>query len=164
MLHHKACDFFNACSDNNDAIAAYAVYRTQDTMLIAEYGQTLDVWPGTANPYISQFSAEKNTTFTVGGRQAFDVGLTNKMDFSIEFSRFKAGASSSPWEKQDQYVLGASYYPTPSINLFAKAIRVEGWVPLNFLSGGDPGSVLGTSWSSQSSTTNVFTIGVQAGF
>ena len=124
----------------------------------------MKVWPGTFNPYIPEFAAAKNKTFTVGARQSADVGLANNVDFSIEFSRFKAGPFGSPWEKQDQLVFGASYFVAPNLNLFAEAIRVEGWVPLNFLSGGNPGSVVGTSWSSQTSTTNVLTLGIQAAF
>lgn len=155
---------FNACEDNNDSIAVYSTYKKDGVMLLAEYAETLKVWPGTFNPYIPEFAAAKNKTFTVGARQSADVGLANDVDFSIEFSRFKAGPAGSPWEKQDQLVLGASYYVAPNLNLFAEAIRVEGWVPLNFLSGGNPGSVVGTSWSSQTSTTNVLTLGIQAGF
>ena len=155
---------FNACEDNNDSIAVYSTYKNDGLMLLAEYAETLKVWPGTFNPYIPEFAAAKNKTFTVGARQSADVGFANDVDFSLEFSRFKAGPSGSPWEKQDQLVLGASYYVTPNLNLFAEAIRVEGWVPLNFLSGGNPGSEVGTSWSSQTSTTNVFTLGIQAAF
>ncbi|MDA8693860.1 hypothetical protein N9L91_01490 [Pseudomonadales bacterium] len=155
---------FNACEDNNDSIAVYSTYSNDGLMLLAEYAETLKVWPGTFNPYIPEFAAAKNKTFTVGARQSADVGLANNVDFSIEFSRFNAGPSGSPWEKQDQLVLGASYYVAPNVNLFAEAVRVEGWVPLNFLSGGNPGSVVGASWSSQTSTTNVFTLGIQAAF
>lgn len=155
---------FNSCNGNVDAVAAYGVYTTRKLLLMAEYATTLDVWPGTANPYIPQFSAEKNKTFTLGGRYSSDVGLPEPIDFSFEFSRFNAGASGSPWEKQDQLVLGSSYYLSPGVNLFAELIHVEGWVPLNFLSGGNPGSVIGTSWSSQTSKNIIFTLGIQAGF
>ena len=155
---------FNACADNNDAVSVYSTYTTDGLKLLVEYAETLKVWPGTFNPYIPEFAAAKNKTFTVGVRQSANVGLANNVDFSVEFSRFNAGPSGSPWEKQDQLVLGASYYVAPNVNLFAEAIRIEGWVPLNFLSGGNPGSVVGTSWSSQTSTTNVFTLGIQAAF
>lgn len=155
---------FNPCKENNDAVAAYSKLTNHNFMLLAEYAQTLGEWPGTFNPYIPQFQAAKNTTFTLGGRYAMDFGLTNNVDISLEFSRFKAGPSGSPWEKQDQWVLGASYFVSPSINLFVEAIRAEGWVPLNFLSGGNPGSEVGTSWSSQSSYTNILALGIQAGF
>jgi hypothetical protein len=155
---------FNSCEDNNPAAALYSRYENDKVLIIAEFAKTLDEWPGTHNPYIPQFAAQENTTFTLGGRYSGDVGLTEKMDFSVEFSRFEAGASGSDWEKQDQLVFGSSYYVMPSVNLFAEAIFVDGWVPLNFLSGGNPGSEVGTSWSSQSSTTEVLTLGIQAGF
>jgi len=155
---------FNPCEDNNDSVSVYSTYTADGLKLLVEYAETLKVWPGTFNPYIPEFAAAKNKTFTVGARQSADVGLANDVDFSIEFSRFNAGPFGSPWEKQDQLVFGASYFVAPNLNLFAEAIRVEGWVPLNFLSGGNPGSVVGTSWSSQTSTTNVLTLGIQAAF
>jgi hypothetical protein len=155
---------FNSCADNNPGAAVYSRYENNKLLVIAEYAKTLDQWAGTFNPYIPQFKAEENTTFTLGARYSASVGLEQDMDFSAEFSRFEAGASGSPWEKQDQLVLGASYFLTPSVNLFAEAIAVDGWVPLNFLSGGNPGSKVGTSWSSQSSKTKVLTFGIQAGF
>ena len=39
-------------------------------------------------------------------------------------------------EKQDQLVLGAAWFALPSVKLFAEYIRVDGFAPLNFLSGG----------------------------
>ena len=155
---------FNACEDNNDSVSVYSKYNNNGLMLLGEYAETLKVWPGTFNPYIPQFAAHKSKALTLGARQSVDVGLANKTDFSFEFSRFNAGPSGSPWEKQDQWVLGASYYVKPNVNLLAEAIRVEGWVPLNFLSGGNPGSAVGTSWSSQESTTNIFSFGIQTAF
>lgn len=155
---------FEPCDDNNDAAALYTQYAKGQWFLAAEYAQTLDDWPGTFNPYIPEFAAEENITFTVGARYSADVGLHSPLDLSFEFSRFEAGDSGSPWEKQDQYVLGLSYFPEDSVNLFAELIRADGWVPLNFLSGGNPGSEVGTSWSSQSSHTNILNIGIQAAF
>ncbi|MGJ8690376.1 MAG: hypothetical protein ACSHXZ_12755 [Gammaproteobacteria bacterium] len=154
---------FNPCLDNNDAAAVYALYENGNTKLLAEYGQTLKEWPGTFNPYMPQFGAAKNKTLTVGGKHSKDLGLSNPVDFSLEFSRYKAGPSGSNWEKQDQLVLGASYFLNPSVNLFSEAILVEGWVPLNFLSGGNPGSLVGTSWSSQSSKNQILAVGIRAG-
>ena len=110
-----------------------------------------------------QFEAAKNKTFTVGGKYAADFGLTNTVDLSVEFSRYKAGPSGSPWEKQDQLVFGSSYFLAPNVNLFSEAILVKGWVPLNFLSGGNPGSLVGTSWSSQSSKNQIIAVGIKAG-
>jgi len=154
---------FNPCKENNDAAAVYVVYKDAKKMLVAEFAETLNVWPGTHNPYIPQFEAVKNKTFTLGGRYSADVGLSKPVDFSTEFSRYRAGASSSPWEKQDQLVFGTSYFLTPSVDIFAETIFVKGWVPLNFLSGGNPGSLVGSSWSSQSSKNQILVIGIQAG-
>jgi hypothetical protein len=155
---------FNSCDDNNPGVAVYSRYENNKLLLIAEFAKTLDQWAGTFNPHIPQFEAEENTTFTLGARYSASVGLEQDIAFSGEVSRFEAGASGSPWEKQDQVVLGASYFVTPSVNLFAEAVVVDGWVPLNFLSGGNPGSNVGSSWASQSSKTEVLTFGIQAAF
>ncbi|MDG2176889.1 MAG: hypothetical protein P8M72_12265 [Gammaproteobacteria bacterium] len=155
---------FNDCTDNVEAMVAYGVLKYDAGQVFLEYASTLDVWPGTANPYIQEYEASKNKTFTVGGRYALGLGLSKHFDLSLEFSRFNAGAPGSDWEKQDQVVLGASYFLTPAVNLFSEAIHVEGWVPLNFLSGGNPSSLVGTSWSSQSSRNNILNFGLQAGF
>ena len=155
---------FNACTDNNPAVSAYSRYQEGKLLLIAEYAKTLDPWPGTANPYIAEFAVQENTTFTAGGRYSAAVGLKQPLELSLEFSRFEAGDSGSDWDKQDQLVFGASYFINPGLNLFAELIKVDGWVPLNFLSGGNPGSEVGSSWSSQTSETKILTVGVQAGF
>lgn len=155
---------FASCKSNNDAIAGYVRYEGAKTLIIAEYAKTLDVWPGTLNPYLPQFIATDSEAFTIGGRYSMDLGLATPVDFSAEFSRFSAGPSGAPWEKQDQLVFGLSHYLSPNINLFSEIILVDGWVPLNFLSGGNPGSLVGTSWSSQTSETKIFMLGIQAAF
>jgi hypothetical protein len=162
-LSPQGVQHFGSCKDNNDAVALYAVYKDARKMLTAEFAQTLDVWPGTQNPYSPQFEAAKNKTFTLGGRYSAELGLPKLVDLSVEFSRFRAGASGSSWEKQDQLVLGGSYFLTPSVDIFAESIFVKGWVPLNFLSGGNPGSLVGSSWSSQSSKNQILAIGIKAG-
>jgi hypothetical protein len=166
---------FNPCTDNNDAVAVYAEYVHKKLTLIAEAAQTLEVWPGSANPNFpayADFVPEKNLTFTLGGKYATDFGLEQPVSLSAEFSRFEAGAKGSPWEKQDQYVLGASYFPVDSVKFFAEYVHVAGWVPLNFLSGGNRDAVnafpnvpaLHESWSDQDTTTDVVVIGVQGAF
>lgn len=155
---------FNSCEDNNDGASVYAQLSSDKLLLIAEYTETLGEWPGTFNPYIPEFQANENSALTVGARYDVSAGLRSDVELSAEFSRFEAGASGSSWEKQDQLVLGVSYFVKSNVNLFAEAIRVDGWVPLNFLSGGNPGSLVGTSWSSQSSFTNIMTVGLQTAF
>jgi hypothetical protein len=155
---------FGACADDNPAIAAYLKHTRGKLDVIAEYAQTLDEWPGTHNPAIPEFAAQKNTTFTFGASYGFDFGLKNDVELSAEFSRFIAGDDGSPWEKQDQLVLGASYFLNTNVKLFAEYIHVDGWVPLNFLSGGNPGGAVGESWSDQDATTDAIVLGVTAGF
>jgi len=166
---------FNACKDNNDSVAVYAEYVNKKLTLIAEAAQTLKVWPGSANPNFpayANFAPQKNLTFTFGGKYAADFGLEKPVSLSAEFSRFESGAKGSPWEKQDQYVLGASYFPVDSIKLFTEYVHVAGWVPLNFLSGGNRDSAnafpnvsaLHESWSDQDAKTDLIVMGVQAAF
>lgn len=80
----------------------------------------------------------------------------------------EAGAEGSPWGKQDQFVLGAAYMITPSIKVFTEAVRAKGWVPLNFLSGGNPGpdgfAINNESWSDQGATTDAIVFGLTAAF
>lgn len=155
---------FANCPDNVDAIGVYARFQSSRLQLIAEIAQTLDDWPGTANPYIPEFEAEGNTTFTLGARYDVDFGLAKPIALSAEFSRFEAGAKGSSWEKQDQAVIGASYFFSPNVNIFAEAIHVDGWVPFNFVGGGNPGGLVAESWSSQTSNTDVITFGLQTAF
>lgn len=166
---------FNPCKDNNDAVAVYAEYVNNKVTLIAEAAQTLEVWPGSANPNFpayANFAPQKNLTFTLGGKYAADFGFEQPVSLSAEFSRFESGAKGSPWEKQDQYVLGASYFPVDSVKLFTEYVHAAGWVPLNFLSGGNRDAAnafpnvpaLHESWSDQDTKTDLIVIGVQAAF
>lgn len=166
---------FRGCKDNVDAVAAYAEYVNNNLTIIAEVAKTLEVWPGTANPNFpayAEFEAEKNLTFTFGGKYAANLGLENTVDLSAEFSRFQAGANGSPWEKQDQFVVGASYFPVDNVKLFSEYIHVRGWVPLNFLSGGNRDAnnlmpnvpALHESWSEQDAESDILVIGIQAAF
>ena len=162
---------FGDCDEDNPAIAAYLKYINDKLNVIVEYAQTLDEWPGThnpVNPNFSDFSAQKNTTFTLGASYGFDFGLKNDVELSAEFSRFIAGDDGSPWEKQDQLVFGASYFLDNNVKFFAEYIHVDGWVPLNFLSGGNPDSdgfaQNNQSWSDQDSTTDAIVLGVTAAF
>ena len=47
-----------------------------------------------------------------------------------------AGPDGAPWEKQDQLVVDTAWFVRPSVKLFAEYVRVHGFAPLNFLSGG----------------------------
>jgi len=155
---------FNPCDDNNPGWAVYASADLGRWDLLAEYASTTDDWAGTASPapQFSAFEAVAPEAFTVGGRYWFDYRNTEDLALSFEFSRFISGDDGAPWEQQDQWVLGGSYFVSPSVNLFGELIHTRGWVPLNFLSGGNlPG---GASWSERDAETNVLAVGVQASF
>ena len=166
---------FRPCEDNVDAASVYSRYENGRLTLLSEFAETLKVWPGTANPNFpayAGFEAVKNFTWTVGGSYAYDFGLAKDVDLSIEFSEYIAGDTGAPWEKQDQLVLGASYMPNDSVKYFAEVVEANGWVPLNFLSGGhmDPNNeqpnvpFLHESWSEADAKTSVIVFGVQAAF
>ena len=157
---------FNVCADNNPAYAVYSRFSMGDLTLLGEFASTTDVWPGShvTNPLnpLSVYEATETLSFTAGGVYSMDIGAPSDLDVSFEFSRFRAGADGAPWERQDQYVAGLGYFIAPNVNLFGELIHTDGWVPLNFLSGGNlPG---GATWSERDATTDVLTFGVQAAF
>ena len=87
----------------------------------------------------------------------------------MEFSRFVAGPDGAPWEQQDQIVLGAAWFVRPSAKLFAEYIRIDGFSPLNFISGGsvrdDMGEVIpDQTVSDASAQSDVFMVGVNVAF
>ena len=179
---------FNKCPSNVPAVAAYARVRLGGFTLLGNYAQTTKVWQGTEVPAIdprigsvvtppqqiwtispnplSIYKAVKPKAFTVGGRYEFgrriDSPQARANAVSLEFSRFIAGANDSPWEGQSQTVLGLSHFLSPSINLFGELIYVDGFVPLNFLSGGNFAN--GSSWSDQGVDNELAVIGIQAAF
>jgi hypothetical protein len=155
---------FNPC---DDAVGGYALYATADFgafEVLGEFAETTDDWPGTASPapQFAAFEAVAPRAWTLGGRYWMDVRRAEDLAISFEFSRFVSGEDGAPWERQNQWVLGGSYFVTDSVNLFGEIIHTQGWVPLNFLSGGNlPG---GASWSEFDAETNVINLGVQAAF
>ena len=72
-------------------------------------------------------------------------------------------------EKQDQFVVGTAWFVRPSVKLFAEYIRVHGFAPLNFMSGGsirdEDGNVIpDRTISDASARADVFLVGVNAAF
>ena len=159
---------FMPCRDNNPAFDLYSRLDSGALTLIGEFAQTLDVWPGTFNPALPQFPASDVTSFGIGARYRLDSD-DSPLDLSTEFSRFVAGPGGAPWEQQDQLVLGAAWFALPSVKLFAEYIRVDGFVPLNFISGGsirdENGDVVpDRTISDASARSDVFLVGVNAAF
>lgn len=161
---------FNPCDDPNGAWAAYGKADLADITLLGEIARTTGIWEGTAVPDptnpLSEFEAVKVTSFTLGGRYGFggnqDDQARREFALSAEFSRFIAGDDGSPWEAQSQLVAGVSWFPVSNVNVFGEFIRADGFVPLNFLSGGNlPG---GATWSRQDVLTNVILLGIEGAF
>lgn len=159
---------FMPCRHNNPAVDVYGRLTTGDLTLKGELARTIDPWPGTFNPAIPEFPASEVTSFDVGVkyRLRLDYG---PVDISAELSRLKAGPDKAPWEKQDQLVLGAAWFALPNVKLFAEYIRVDGFAPLNFISGGsirdeDGNLVPDRTISDASARSDVLLVGVNAAF
>ena len=159
---------FLPCRDNNPAFDFYGMLVSGDFTFHSEFARTADEWPGTFNPAMAEFAASRVTSFGLGAKYRFGSGR-RPLDFSAEFSRFEAGPDGAPWERQEQVVLGAAWFARPSAKLFAEYIRVNGYAPLNFISGGsirdDRGEILlDRTHSDRSARSDVFLIGVNLGF
>ena len=159
---------FMPCRVNNPAFDVYGRLVHGALMFVGEFARTIDVWPGTFNPGMPEFAASEVTAFSVGARYRLDIDH-GPVDLSAEFSRFEAGPGGAPWEKQDQFVVGAAWFVRPSVKLFAEYVRVEGFAPLNFISGGsirdEDGNVLPDRTISDAGTrSDVFLAGVNVAF
>ncbi|MCB0624935.1 MAG: hypothetical protein KDC43_13730 [Saprospiraceae bacterium] len=136
---------FSPCEDTNPATAFYGDLTVVDRVeLKGSFATTMEVWPGTHNPNapLDEFDASKVTSLDIGGK--FTINPNGKIIYALsgEFSNFIAGAAGSPWERQNQIVVGLSGLVNHSSRLFLEFFRAGGYVPLNFLSGGnfeDPG-------------------------
>ncbi|MFZ1743864.1 MAG: hypothetical protein WAT93_13485 [Pontixanthobacter sp.] len=161
---------FNPCVDNNPAYSAYGKINYGPLTVLGEFAQTTKVWPGSAVPDqsnpLSQFAAQKTQAFTVGARLGFGKSEENTqgapLALSAEFSKFRAGADGAPWERQNQVVLGLSWFAAQNINLFSELTHVDGYAPLNFVSGGNFPD--GSTWSDRDAATNVALVGAQVAF
>ncbi|WP_328598372.1 hypothetical protein [Pontixanthobacter gangjinensis] len=161
---------FTPCQDNNPEWAAYGKVNYGDLTLIGEYASTTKPLPGSAVPIpnnpLSAFPAVKTEAFTAGGRYAFGPKSSSQQgrQFAVsgEFSKFIAGADGAPWERQNQAVFGLSWFASANINLFSEFVHVDGFVPLNFLSGGNFPD--GSTWSDRDANTNVALVGAQVAF
>ena len=126
-----------------------------------EFAKTQDVWQGTFNPTMPQFAAAKVTSLDLGVSYAATFA-GRPLNYSFELSQFDAGPSDAPWERQDQWVLGAAYYPVDSAKLFTEVIRTRGYAPLNFISGGNLGD--GVSWSVNDASSTILMLGTNIAF
>ena len=159
---------FGPCKNNNPAFDIYGRLVAGDLTLKGEFARTADAWPGTFNPGIPEFEASRVTSFDMGAKYRYDT-VAGPVDLSAEFSRFVAGPDGAPWEHQDQIVLGAALHSRPNAKLFAEYIRIDGYAPLNFISGGsvtdEDGKVIPDATQSDTSAhSDVILIGVNLAF
>ncbi len=145
---------FGACQTANPAYDLYAQMKSERWTLQAEYARTANPWPGTFNPALPQFAASKVTSWGLGGRYRAQIG-TQEVFLSAEASRLVSGPGGAPWQKQDQIVLGAAGYLSPSVKLFGELVRVNGFVPLQGV---------GTVNVDSGVRSNVFLMGVNAAY
>ncbi len=139
---------FHPGRENNPATAIYTTIRWGDLELKGVYTKTLKVWPGTHNPNppLDQYKASKVSSLSIGAMYTFMKKTDWDYSLSTEFSNFVAGPKGSPWERQNQYVLGFCGQYRHASKLFVELFHTQGYSPLNFVSGGnlpDPGK----TWS-----------------
>ena len=124
----------------NGAFTVYAqAIIDQQFIIKGSFAKTEHVWPGTANPTppMNEFEASKVSSLDIGA--SYTVNPYGNIIWSVsgEFSNFRAGSGGSPWERQNQTVLGIAGLVNGSSRLFLEVFRTKGYAPLNFISGGN---------------------------
>lgn len=139
---------------NNGAYAAYAKLEVANRV-------TVKPWPGTFNPNspLDIYTASKTNSIDVGAKFDFNPEDATIFSLSAEWSKFKAGAKGSPWERQNQLVLGLNALVNRYTRLFVEYFNTAGFVPLNFLSGGNLAP--GKTWSEYGASSNGIVVGAQ---
>ncbi len=140
---------FNPGKENNPATAVYSTIQLGTFVFKGAYTTTLKVWPGTHNPNkpLDIYPASKVSSLSFGAKTDVMNRGNWKSSISFEFSNFVAGAKGSPWERQNQYVLGWSSQYKAGCRLFAELFHTQGYEPLNFVSGGHNPQNPGETWS-----------------
>ena len=165
--HAFPVEHFNPCDETNPAYTVYGQYFIKDKLRIqGSYTQTVNVGPGTHNPIppLDVFAASKVSALDIGAKYDFKMTKTENIVYSVsgEFSNFLAGAPGSNWEFQNQYVLGFAGLVNKSSRIFLEVFRTEGFVPLNFVSGGNMGP--GQTISDRSAKSHGIVIGAMVTF
>ncbi len=131
---------FQPCEAANPASTFYGSLNTVGGFTImGAYASTANDWPGSFNPNppLDVWEATKVTSLVAGASYKISDNGMYAFTLSGEFSNFVAGPDGSPWDRQNQYVLGGSLMIHKSSKLFIELFRTEGYAPLNFLSGGN---------------------------
>ena len=149
---------FLPCEESNPAFSFYGNIMIANRLYLkGGFAKTFEVWPGTFNPVppLDQFAAAKVSSLDFGG--VYQINPNGKIVYSLsgEFSNFKAGAEGSPWQGQNQLIVGLNAQVEGTSRFFLELFRTEGFVPLNFLSGGNFENPAETHSSNTSRTMGV---------
>lgn len=131
---------FTAATSVNPAYTFYGKFSYLNKLVVeGSYAITSKVWPGTHNPNppLDIYEASKVSSLDAGIKYVFNDKGKIPIAVSGEFSNFIAGPDGAPWERQNQLVFGVSGLLRKSSRLFLEFIMTEGYVPLNFISGGN---------------------------
>jgi hypothetical protein len=156
---------FADCDECNPAFAGYArLDIAQRFILKGSYAQTLEVWKGTYNPSppLDIYEAVRVSSMDIGASYMLNTKGNIRYTVSGEFSNLIAGDDGSPWERQNQTVIGASALIKESSKLFAEYFYTQGYVPLNFISGSHPNAPYPAGYTP--CEQGVRTFGIVAGF
>lgn len=132
---------FGVCGSRNPAYTYYARLNYKDRFeFIGAYAKTLKEWPGTHNPQppLDIYAATKVSSLELGAKYSFHMNGKVQYAISGEFSNFDCGPDGSPWDRQNQSVLGFCGMIHHSCKLFFEGFRTDGYVPLNYISGSEP--------------------------
>ncbi len=160
--HEYPVMHFEPCKENNPAYTIYGNINIDDHLTLkGSVARTLNEWPGTHNPEepLNQFPASKVSSMDAGIQYIFNPKGKISYALSGEFSNFRAGPEGSPWERQNQLVIGFCGMIQHSSKLFLELIRTDGYVPLNFISGGNMAP--GETHSSHDANSHIVIVGGQ---
>ena len=150
---------FMPCEVENPATAFYGNLQVGNKIhLKGSYAITDDVWPGTENPALP-FAANKVSSLDLGASYTINPDADINWTLSAEFSNFVAGPEGSPWERQNQLVFGVNAQVEQTNRLFFELIKVDGYSPLNFISGGNNPDVPTFTHSDADARAWVFVLG-----
>ena len=136
---------FTPCKEHNPAYTVYGEVNLFKRLLLqGAFAKTVDEWEGTFNPAppLNVFEASKVSSLSLGGKYQINKGEGIIYSASAEFSNFIAGPNNAPWERQSQLVFGLNAQVRKTTRIFVEVFNTQGYVPLNFISGGnfeDPG-------------------------
>lgn len=125
---------------NNPAYSAYTNVHFADRVLFkAGFSKTFDTWPGSYNPNppLNQYYESKVSSLNAGVKVNLNPQGQTKFALTAEYSDFRTGPEGSPWERQNQKILGFETKVVESSILFLEVFSTEGYVPLNFMTGGN---------------------------